>query len=156
LGRKRGVQYRMGSFYRSDDRSGFTVRSEQTRQEWQDLIVDQKLWEPRQPQDLVKGVADDQTVPEARPVPPPTFVGPIYAQLTANVVVGATFLPIQYIAGFANGDNIGVMLDTGALFNTTVFGNPISTGINIANPMPFTAASGNLVTDYEHIFGVTP
>lgn len=156
MGRKRGVQYRMGSFYRSDDRSGFTVRAEQTRQEWQDLIVDEKLWEPRQPQDLVKGVADDQTVPNARPVPPATFVGPIYTQLTAKVAIGATFLPLQYIAGFAAGDKIGVMLDTGTLFNTTVSGPPISTGINISNPMPFTAASGNVVTDHEPTFGVIP
>jgi hypothetical protein len=156
MGRKRGVQFRMGSFYRSDDRSGFTVRAGETREEWNGLIVDEKLWEPRQPQDFVKGIPDDQTVPNARPVPPPTFVGPIYVQLTANVAVGATFLPIQYITGFEAGDNIGVMLDTGVLFNTTVSGPPISTGINIASPMPFTAASGNLVTDYEPPFGVFP
>lgn len=132
------------------------MRAENTRQEWQDLIVDEKLWEPRQPQDLVKGIPDDQTVPKPRPVPPATFVGPIYAQLTANIAVGATFLPIQYIAGFANGDTVGVMLDTGVMFNTTVNGNPTSTGINITNPVPFTAASGNLVADYEHPFGVLP
>ena len=32
------------------------------------------MWEARQPQDFVKGVKDDQTVPEARPLSPNTFI----------------------------------------------------------------------------------
>lgn len=149
MGRKRGIQYRSGSFYRTDDRSGFVVRAEKTQQEWNGLIVDQKLWEIRQPQDLVKGVVDDQTVPNPRPIPPPIWDGPLYFQLTSNVAIGATFLPFQYIAGITAGDSIGVMLDTGAYFNTTVNGSPTSSGVNITNPMPGTAASGNLVIDYS-------
>ena len=30
-------------------------------------------WEPRQPQDLIKGVPDNQSVPVSRPPPPPIF-----------------------------------------------------------------------------------
>lgn len=37
--------------------------------EWQGLIVDRRVWEARQPQDFVKGVPDNQTVPYARPRP---------------------------------------------------------------------------------------
>lgn len=38
--------------------------------EWNNLIVSDRVWEARQPQDFVKGVADNQTVPNARPRQP--------------------------------------------------------------------------------------
>ena len=148
MGRKRGVQYRPGSFYRSDDRSGFARRAEDTKKEWTELIVGKNLWEIRQPQDFVRGVPDDQTVPNPRTVPPPTFVGPVYAQTSANVAIGATFVPLNAVNTFSAGDKIGVMLDTGVLFNTTQVGAASATGINIANPMPNTAQSGNDVVNY--------
>jgi hypothetical protein len=150
MGRQRGVQYRLGSFYRSDDRSGFVVRAENTKQEWQNLIVDKKLWEPRQPQDFVKGVPDDQSVPDARSKLPEPFQGPISTTLTADVAPGATFLPLASIANFGAGDSVGLMLDSGSYFNTTVSGPPTSLGVNITTPCPGYAASGNIVTDYEH------
>ncbi len=124
------------------------MRAEQTQEEWTGLIVDKKLWEIRQPQDLVRGVPDDQSVPQARPVPPPVWDGPLYFQLAANVAIGATFIPLNYIAGITAGDKFGVMLDSGEYFNTVVDGAPISSGVNITDPMPFTAASGNLSVDY--------
>lgn len=46
------------------------IRAERTRQEWNNLIVSDRVWEARQPQDFVKGVADNQTVPFARPRQP--------------------------------------------------------------------------------------
>jgi hypothetical protein len=148
MGRKRGVQYRPGSFYRSDDRSGFTRRAEDTKKEWTELIVGNDLWEIRQPQDFVRGVPDDQTVPNPRLVPPAVFVGPIYAQTSANVAIGATFIPLNAVNTFTAGDKIGVMLDTGVLFNTTQVGDAAANGITIANPMPNTSQSGNDVVNY--------
>ncbi len=156
MGRKRGVQYEPGSFYRTDDRSGFTRRAQDTRQEWTGLIVAEDLWEPRQPQDLVKGVPDDQTVPQPRPVPPAIWDGPLYFQLTQAAAIGDTFLYLQYIAGISNGDAIGVMMDNGEYFNSAVDGTPSSLGIYIATPLPFTAASGNLVVDYLYTGTVVP
>lgn len=85
MGRKRGVQYQPGDFWRIDDRSGFAVRAQNTAKEWTGLWVDQKLWEIRQPQDFVTGVKDDQSVPEARPQPPAIFGGPIYLQLSQSI-----------------------------------------------------------------------
>lgn len=67
--------YKPGSFYRIDDRTGFAFRSERTRKEWQGLIVSDRVWEARHPQDFVKGVQDNQTVPYARPRQPNTFIG---------------------------------------------------------------------------------
>lgn len=156
MGRKRGVQFKMGEFYRSDDRSGFTRRASDTKEEWNSLIVGTDLWEIRQPQDLVKGVPDDQTVPNARPVPPASFVGPLDTTLTAAVGVGATFLPLDAINGFTAGKRIGVFTDQGGYFYSTVSGDPVPTGINIANPIPYPCASGNTVTVFLPSPGVFP
>lgn len=62
--------YKPGSFYRICDRTGFATRAERTRTEWNGLIVSDRVWEARQPQDFVKGVADNQTVPYPRPRQP--------------------------------------------------------------------------------------
>lgn len=67
--------FRMGSFYRIDDRTGFATRAEDTQMEWNNLIVSRRVWEARQPQDFVTGVPDNQTVPYARPRSPNVFVG---------------------------------------------------------------------------------
>jgi hypothetical protein len=39
-------------------------------------MVCPKDWEPRHPQDFVKGVRDDQRVPWVRPEPEPIFLNP--------------------------------------------------------------------------------
>ncbi|MDE2101697.1 MAG: hypothetical protein KGL39_30910 [Patescibacteria group bacterium] len=68
------LHYVPGDFYRIDDRTGFKVRARKTRMEWNGLIVSRKVWEARQPQDFVKGVIDDQTVPMPRPRQPNTYL----------------------------------------------------------------------------------
>ena len=57
------------------DRTGFRVPASQTRREWNGLQVWEKVYETRQPQDYVRGVRDDQSVPFARPVSEPSFLG---------------------------------------------------------------------------------
>jgi hypothetical protein len=150
VGRKRGTQYRPGSFWRQDDRSGFSVRAEETKQEWNNLIVDKKLWEIRQPQDFVKGIVDDQNVPEPRPLPPTTYDGPIYTQLSSPMAIGDSFIPLQFTTGFSAGDAIGIMtdFDNGTYFNATVQ-SVTSGGIYIYTETPYPASSGNLVVDYR-------
>lgn len=98
MGRK--LFYKPGSFYRVDDRTGFPQRAERTRRQWNDLIVDERVWEPRQPQDLVKGVVDKQSVPDARPLAPNVFVGPIYLQMTAGSGPGFQQQYLQTEDGF--------------------------------------------------------
>ncbi len=66
--------FRMGSFYRVCERTGFVTRAENTRREWQGLIVSKRVFEPRQPQDFVRGVQDIQTVPLPRPRPTDVFI----------------------------------------------------------------------------------
>ena len=149
MGRK--LHYRPGSFYRVDDRSGFPTRAERTRKEWNGFIVDEKLWEPRQPQDLVRGVPDYQSVPDARPLAPAAFVGPVYVQTTAAVAPGANQIPLQSV-GFMNvGDSVALMLDTGVLYNTTISAILANAVVQIAGRVPSSAASGNEFVDYRRV-----
>lgn len=148
MGRKRGVQYRGTDFFRTDDRSGFVRRASRTSEEWTGAIVANDLWEPRQPQDLVRGIADDQTVPQPRSEPPAVFNGIVVTTLSQAAAVGATFLYLDNIGTFTNGDKVGVMLDTGNVLNTSVNGAPTALGITILTALTYTAASGNQVTNY--------
>jgi hypothetical protein len=149
MGRK--LHFKLGSFYRTDDRTGFPTRAENTRKEWNNLIVDQARWEPRQPQDLVKGVPDLQSVPDARPLGQNIYVGPISVATTANAVTGQTSIPVQTIAGFYDGAKVGCMtdLDGGSVFFTTIALPPTGSNLVLAKGLPFTMASGNLITIYQ-------
>lgn len=56
------------------DRTGFRLLNTQCRFEWNGLLVFDQVWEIRQPQDYLKGIPDDQSVPYARPMQEPTFL----------------------------------------------------------------------------------
>ena len=143
----RRLFYRPGSWYITDDRTGFPTRSGDTRREWNGLQVGVGRWEARQPQDLVKGTKDDQTVPVARPLAPNVFVGPTFTQTTAAAPIGATVIPVQSTAGFANGQSVSLMLDSGVNFNTTLAAPPGAGTITLAAGLPYTMADGNNVTN---------
>lgn len=149
MGRK--LHYRPGSFYRVDDRTGFPQRAERTRQEWNGLIVDEARWEPRQPQDLVKGVPDKQSVPDARPLGQNIYVGPISVQTTEAAVIGQTTIPVQTTFGFYQGAKVGCMtdFDNGTVFFTTIASPPTGSNLVLAQGLPSSMASGNLITLYK-------
>lgn len=88
--------YKPGSFYRIDDRTGFAVRAERTQKEWQGLIVDKRVWEARQPQDFVRGVADNQTVPDPRPRQPNPYVNTGVAEFEVYNSAPRSFLVYQH------------------------------------------------------------
>jgi hypothetical protein len=56
------------------DRTGFRMLASNMSRQWNNLMVYNGVWEIRQPQDFVRGVKDDMTVPWARPVTEPVFV----------------------------------------------------------------------------------
>jgi len=67
--------------------------------------------------------------------------------LTANAAAAATTLTTT-ITNATNGDYIGIELDSGALFWTTINGAPSGTTITITSGLPSAAASGNYVFNY--------
>jgi len=74
--------YRPGDYYVICDECGFKKRASETRQRWDKRrVCSDTCWEPRHPQDFVRGRKDRQRVPDARPEAPDTF-------LEANDVTG--------------------------------------------------------------------
>lgn len=58
--------YKRGTWNAVCDRCGLVFKSDQLRKTWDGLYVCHDDWEPRHPQDFVKGVKDDQSVPWTR------------------------------------------------------------------------------------------
>ena len=58
------------------DRCGSKFKFSQLKLEWDGLYVctANGCWEPRQPQDYVKGVMDNMAVPVSRPDQPPIYI----------------------------------------------------------------------------------
>lgn len=57
------------------DRTGFERHIEDCQYEWNGMLVLKSEWEPRQPQDYVRGVPDGKPVKDVRPDSEPEFVG---------------------------------------------------------------------------------
>jgi len=58
-------------------RTGFRLPMYMIRREWNGLLVYDKVWEPRQEQDYLRGIPDKMTVPYGNPKTPPVFVGTV-------------------------------------------------------------------------------
>jgi hypothetical protein len=56
------------------DRCGFKFKNFQCKMEWTGFFVCEKCWEPRHPQEFLRGVTDNQSVPISRPEPTDVFV----------------------------------------------------------------------------------
>jgi hypothetical protein len=132
--------YRPGSFYRNDDRTGFKTPAENTVKEWTGRIVRNKSYEPRHPQDFVRGVRDDQSVPDARPRPAPLFTGPSTYLITTPSVAGSSILNVKNTMGLVFADLVIIMLDNGNTFYATVASVSVNQ-ININQPLPY--STGN-------------
>jgi hypothetical protein len=66
--------YEHGAWKAICDVCGREFKSYHLRMRWDGLMVDQQCWEPRHPQDFVRGVADKVVPPWTRPEQQDTFV----------------------------------------------------------------------------------
>lgn len=130
--------YVPGDNYILDDLSGFKVRVSHSRRipagQTGGAQVAIERWEAQQPQDLVRGVVDDQSVTIARPrqqnrfVVVGTFVTAPSARLTDTIEVDS-------VAGFTVGDVLQIMLDSGVNFTTGLTGLDGRT-MTLLSPLP--------------------
>lgn len=133
------------------DRTGWKVRAPRMKLEWDNLMIRKESWEPRQPQDFVRGVRDDQTVPIARPRQVDQFQGPLGTQLSAsfsNVAPGPPgpwFLQVQSAVRMYIGDTLNVMSDLGEMMVAKIVDVPNALTIQIDRNLPWTASAGNVV-----------
>lgn len=107
--------YIAGQFYRICDQTGFKIRSTNTKKQWNNLIVRKQSWEPRQPQDLVKGIADYQSVPEPRPRPAPNYIDNWTFAKGYNPA-GSNVINVYNTTGFIAGNRISIILDNNDTF----------------------------------------
>lgn len=70
------MTYRPGNWRAVCDRCGFEFYASQLYREWTGLMVCSKDLDHRHPQEFVRGMKDDQTVPWARPEGPDRFLLP--------------------------------------------------------------------------------
>jgi len=68
---------RLGDYNAICDRCGAKFKASMLQRDWQGFMVCAADWEPRHPQDFVRGLADPQAIPWARPQPTPDYVGGI-------------------------------------------------------------------------------
>jgi hypothetical protein len=68
------MPYVEGDFWRICDRCGNKYRQSVTKKTWDNLIVCERCFETRHPQDFVKGKKDSQSVPNPRVRPVYKFI----------------------------------------------------------------------------------
>jgi len=127
-----------GDNYILDDLSGFKIRASKAKiipgGITGNLAVAPKRWEPQQPQDFVRGVRDDQTVSLARPRQTDQFVI-LGTYVTAPSARGTNVITVASTVGFAFGQTVQIMLDSGVNFQvvlTDISGNTMT----LLKPLP--------------------
>lgn len=151
--------YVPGSWYRICDRTGFKVRSYNTRMQWNNIIVRSDVWEPRQPQDFVTGVPDNETVPMARPRSVDSYDGPLHTFVTVAASIGDFIINVNETARMYPGDNIELALDAGgpsALLQTFILQVIGSSQLRLNDKLPWTAAVNNDLTNISAISPPNP
>ena len=83
---------RNGTYNGICDRCGSKFKFSDLKLEWDGLYVctANGCWEARQPQDYVKGVRDDMSVPVSRPQQPNVFLAPLI--VTETPVITLSFI----------------------------------------------------------------
>lgn len=124
------------------DKCGMKRKASTGRLQWDNLFVCPGCFDIRNPQDFVRGIPDDQTVPIARPDVVATM------GTTTVKVAGSkndTTIDITSISGIADGDGIGIVLDNGDAHWTYSNGTPSGYTVTLGSYLPYPAAIGNTV-----------
>lgn len=143
--------YVPGDFWRMCDRCGFKFRASQTFRTWDGLYVCNDDFETRHPQDFVKGRKDLQNVPNPRPEPVDTVIGPLLTTISTAAAVGATTINVASSVRFMSTDSIGVMLDNGNVERRVVYSVPTATSVQLTSALSAGAAVGNVVINYSAV-----
>lgn len=65
---------RVGDYNAICDVCGRKFKFSRLRQKWDNTWACEQDWEPRQPQDYLRGIPDNMSVPLSRPDPPNSFI----------------------------------------------------------------------------------
>lgn len=89
------MTYVPGDFWRICQVCGFKYRSSETSRRWDGLFVCREDFEPRHPQDFVRGRVDRQNVPNPRPEQATVFI----SQSEALFIEGGDRIPLMAETG---------------------------------------------------------
>jgi hypothetical protein len=143
--------YVCGDFWRICDVCGFQYRASQTFKRWDGLITCSEDWEPRHPQDSVRGRKDNQNVPDPRPAPVNTIIGPLTTTVSAVAAAGSATFSVASSVRFLAADHIGVMLDGGDLHRAIIQSIPGATSITVTSALPGPVSIGAIVINYSAV-----
>ena len=143
--------YVPGDHWRDCQVCGFRYRASQTFKRWDGLITCSFDWEPRHPQDFVRGRRDRQNVPDPRPEPVDTIIGPLTTTVSATAAAGSVTFSVASSTRFIAADHIGVMLDSGELHRTIIQSIPSATSITVTAALPGSVSSGGVVVNYSAV-----
>lgn len=152
--------YRPGDNWVICDLSGLKVRRSDTVKQWNGLIVKRDWAEPRNPQDFVRGIHDQQTVPNPRPEPTTDSIsGPLVTYIFEDFAAGVTAISVKSISGISSGDSVRVVMQ-GSTLNTTVAteGGGSATGgyhMTLASALTAPVRAGYPVTDLSVVTTAT-
>lgn len=151
--------YRHGDFLRVCDRTGSLVYASETKKEWTGLIVREDVWEPRHPQDFVRGIKDKQAVPEPRPEPTGLTSGPLQIAFASDGNIGDTSISVTATEGLSAGDTLQITLD-GRIQETTFSSSSGGTAtggfhITIGNALKGTAERGYSIVNKSNVTTAT-
>ncbi|MAH48683.1 hypothetical protein CMI37_22850 [Candidatus Pacearchaeota archaeon] len=142
-GHTRNAGYKPGNPWYRCDLTGEDYRQSDMRKQWDGVWVNKRDWEPRHPQDFVKGVKDHQAVYEPRP----TIDSAIDNTTTTSAASsrGGFTVTLTDVTNVADGDAIGVTLDDALVQWNTVDGDPVGAVVTMLEALRDDVASGNTV-----------
>lgn len=80
------------------DVCGFKFKASQLRERWDGLMVCEKDWETRHPQDLIRPLPDEQKLPWTRPEPADTYISVTYNSLVDSCTLEQMNGGVDYYA----------------------------------------------------------
>lgn len=139
--------WRQGDHLVKDDVTGFTIFASEAQKQWDGAMVHKDHFETRHPQDLIRARRERPGVPNARPQPPDTFIGPLTTEVSATTAAGSTNLPVLSTARMAEGDALTISLDSGNTFRAIISAVVDAENLTLASPLPGATGEGKQVVD---------
>lgn len=140
--KSRNPGFQPGNYWVMCDRCGFDFRVRETRKTCDNLLVCKKCWEPRHPQEYVKGKFDKVAVPIARPETTETLYT---TTLNGAILKGVKTITVDSVAHIEEDDSVGVYLldETTQWFLVT---DVTGSDVTLNEGLNYNAADGALVT----------
>jgi hypothetical protein len=84
----RADYYKDGDYNAICDECGKKYKFSQLKKRWDGLFVCPREWEPRHPQDYLKGIRDNMSVPISRPEGALSFIAPFGIGISPIISIG--------------------------------------------------------------------